>query len=260
MAANEQTIVRDTFAAFDQPDSLQATRDALITEHLPVVRLVARRLAAKLPPWIEVDDVHSAGVMGLVDAAAKYDKRRGVKFRTYAEIRVHGAIVDYLRSLSWAPRGLHRRAKEIDAARLAIEQQTCSTATVADLANELDISIDDCHQLLMRVEKLAVDQVDSLAADSRTSQGPAASDACDPLKQLEGKSLLELVWRAVESLPERESMVLWLYYYEELTMKEVGAVLRVNEARVSQLHSRAIATLRREVKQALQSQHPQLLS
>jgi RNA polymerase sigma factor for flagellar operon FliA len=258
MSANKESFPRKPIAALDQASAFHCTRDSLITEHLPVVKLVAKRLTAKLPPWIEPDDVHSAGVMGLIDAAAKFDERRGVKFRSYAEIRVHGAIVDYLRSLSWAPRGLHRRAKEIDAARLAIEQQNCGTATVAELANELGISVDDCHKLLMRVDKLALDQVDSIGVDSRSSLASVASHDCDPLKRLEGKALFELVWRAVEALPERESMVLWLYYYEELTMKEIGAVINVNEARVSQLHSKAIATLRLSVKQALPSEHPKL--
>jgi RNA polymerase sigma factor for flagellar operon FliA len=258
MTANQESFRREAIAVLDQSAALNFTRDSLITEHLPVVKLVAKRLTAKLPPWIEADDVHSAGVMGLIDAAARYDERRGVKFRSYAEIRVHGAIVDYLRSLSWAPRGLHRRAKEIDAARSAIEQQTCGTATVAELANELGISVDECHQLLIRVDKLALDQVDTVTADQRTSPASVASDECDPLKRLEAKALLELVWRAVEGLPERESMVLWLYYYEELTMKEIGAIINVNEARVSQLRSKAIATLRLSVQQALRCEHQEL--
>lgn len=129
---------------------------------------------------------------------------------------------------------------------------------MAELANELGISVDECHQLLIRVDKLALDQVDTVTADQRTSPASVASDECDPLKRLEAKALLELVWRAVEGLPERESMVLWLYYYEELTMKEIGAIINVNEARVSQLRSKAIATLRLSVPQALRCEHQEL--
>src|SRR5262249_21167848 len=157
---------------------------------------------------------------------------------------VHGAILDYLRSLSWAPRGMHRRAKQVDAARSTIEQKTYSRATVEELAGELNMTVDQCHRLLMQIHSLDFCEADESLTALDAGISLALYDDCNPLAELEWKDAVKLVWDAIETLPERQKLVLWLYYYEELTMKEVGAVLEVNEARVSQLHSKAIAKLR----------------
>ena len=238
-----------------QADSEWTSRDSLVMENLSVVGMVVRRLARKLPPSVEIDDVQSAGILGLMDAAQKFDPSRGARFRTYAELRVQGAILDYLRSLSWAPRGMHRRAKEIDAARSIVEQRKNGTATVTELAEELDLTLEQCHQQLMQVDTLNFCETEDMIREvDQIRQSPTSSDACDPLLQLEGKAILGVVWEAIDTLPERHKLVLWLYYYEELTMKEVGAVLSVNEARVSQIHSKAITGLRQKVNQRLNSQ------
>ena len=223
-------------------------------DNLWVVRSVAARLAAKLPSSVDFADLHGAGVLGLMDAAEKFDTTRGARFRTYAEVRIHGAILDYLRSLSWAPRTMHRRAREVDAARSAIEQRTYDRATVAELAQELDLTVDQCHHLLMQVNTISFYEADIPGQEKRIGH-LSSSEACNPLMQLESKARIELVREAIETLSERHKLVLWLYYYEELTMKEVGAVMEVNEARVSQLHSRAISNLRREVSQRLYFQN-----
>jgi RNA polymerase sigma factor for flagellar operon FliA len=221
-------------------------------DNLSVVEMVVRRLARKLPPTVDLDDIQSAGILGLMDAAQKYDSSRGARFRTYAELRVQGAILDYLRSLSWAPRGMHRRAREIESARSIVEQRISGTATVAELAQELDLTVEQCHEQLMQADTLDFCEVEDLGRElDQVRQSPATSDLGDPLLQLEGKAMLGIVWEAIETLPERHKLILWLYYYEELTMKEVGAVLRVNEARVSQLHSKAIAGLREKVNHRL---------
>jgi RNA polymerase sigma factor FliA len=219
--------------------------------NLSIVGFVARRVGAKLPSSVDPDDVHGAGMMGLLDAAQKFDPARGIDFRTYAEVRVHGAILDYLRSLSWAPRGMHRRAKQVEAARATIEQKSYSRATVEELASELNVSVDQCHRLLMQIHSLDFCEADESLTTLDGGSSQALYDDCNPLAQLEWKAAVKLVWDAIETLPERQKLVLWLYYYEELTMKEVGAVLEVNEARVSQLHSKAIAKLRNAVNQRL---------
>src|SRR5262245_45023522 len=229
----------------------QSSRDELVLANLSVVGFVARRVGAKLPSSVDADDVHGAGMLGLLDAAQKFDAARGIDFRTYAEVRVHGAILDYLRSLSWAPRGMHRRAKEVEAARATIEQKTCSRATVEELACELNMTVDQCHRLLMQIHTLDFCDSDESLTVLDAASSLALFDDCNPLAQLEWKDAVKLVWDAIETLPERHKLVLWLYYYEELTMKEVGAVLEVNEARVSQLHSKAIAKLRNAVSQRL---------
>ena len=238
-----------------QTDSEYPSRDSLVMENLSVVGIVARRLARKLPPSVDIDDIQSAGILGLMDAAQKFDSSRGAMFRTYAELRVQGAILDYLRSLSWAPRGMHRRAKEIEAARSIVEQRINGTATVTELAQELDLTLEQCHQELMQADSLHFFETEDIVREvDQIRQSPASSDACDPLIQLEAKAMLGIVWESIETLPERHKLVLWLYYYEELTMKEVGAVMSVNEARVSQLHSKAIAGLRQKVNHRLNSE------
>ncbi len=223
-------------------------RNELVMENLFVVTQVMKRTVARLPRAVEADDVWSAGVLGLIDAARKFDGAREVRFRTYAETRVRGAMLDYLRSLSWAPRGLHRMEKEIDRARELVERRTCRGATAPEIADELGINIGDCHRLLDRVNRLDWSDSDELREDVADAAGRAS-----PAAHLERKELLELIWKAVDLLPERQKLVLWLYYGEEMNMKEVGAVLEVNEARASQLHSKAIQGLRSEMSSRLKA-------
>ena len=236
--------------------SESSSRDTLVLDHLSVVGPIARRVASRLPTAVDLDDIHSAGVLGLMDAAQRFDPSRGVKFGAYATVRINGAIVDYLRSLTWAPRGMHRRAKKLDAARQAVEQRKGGQASVSELAQELNVSVDQCHDLLAELSKLDFLDADELAESISSAHQAASTESLDPLRQLEWKAMVDTVERALERLPERHKLVLWLYYYEELTMKEVGQVLKVNESRVSQLHSKALSTLRREVAQLRQPVRP----
>ncbi len=244
----------DTFHRFgphaEQSHSRRrASRDARIVENLQVVGLVLKRLLPRLPSSIEADDLHSAGVMGLIDAAQKYDESRAVRFRTYAEVRVRGAMLDYLRSLSWAPRGLHRRERELEAARSAVEQKTHRSATASDIARELGISFDECHRLMAEINKLRLGDDDDLGDESIQLHhfNHRQTDSDDPYFHLERRELIDLVWQAARSLPNRLQLALRLYYLEEMTMKEVGSALEVNEARVSQLLSKAVSLLKEEV-------------
>jgi RNA polymerase sigma factor for flagellar operon FliA len=212
------------FGAQTRIDEDNSRRDELVMENLWVVRSVAARLAAKLPSSVDFADLHGAGVLGLMDAADKFDTTRGARFR------------------------------EVDAARTAVEQRTYDRATVAELAQELDLTVDQCHHLLMQVNAISFYEADIPGQEKRMGH-LSSSEACNPLMQLETKARIELVFEAIETLSERHKLVLWLYYYEELTMKEVGSVMEVNEARVSQLHSKAIANLRREVSERLYCQN-----
>jgi RNA polymerase sigma factor for flagellar operon FliA len=241
----------DFFSPVDSFDSGFDLRDERILENLWVVGLVMQRLLPKLPPSVEADDLHSAGVMGLIDAAQKYDAGREARFRTYAELRVRGAMLDYLRSLSWAPRGLHRREREMEAARATVEQKSCRAATTAELAQEMGISLQECQALLARISRLRMSD-DEMTADDRPDGHLHANETSDPHIRLERKEMIDLVWRAAQSLPDRLKLALRLYYIEERNMKEVGLALEVNEARVSQLLSKATAIIRREVDRLLQ--------
>lgn len=228
-------------------------RNALVTDNLRIVSLVLQRLLPKIPYSVEADDLWSAGVIGLIDAAQKYDSTRATRFRTYAEVRVHGAILDYLRSLSWAPRGLHRRRRQIETARTAVENRTGRNATEAELAQEMGLTLDEQRNALMLIERLDLDEADAICEEDRAHR-QLASEMDDPLLRIQQKETIALLSRAIESLPQRQQLVLWLYYYEELTMREVGAVLEVNEARVSQLHSKAIAALRQQISLSLRQE------
>ena len=237
----------------DRAESELAGRNELVMSNLFLVAQVMNRTLAKLPRSVEADDVWSAGVLGLIDAAQRFDRTREVRFKTYAETRVRGAMLDYLRSLSWAPRGLHRMEKEIDRARETVERRTCRDATVPEIAGEMGINVDECHRLLDRVSR--IDWSDS---DELREEVAVAGRRQSPASDLERKELLELIWKAVDLLPERQKLVLWLYYGEEMTMKEVGAVLDVNEARASQLHSKAIHALRSEMISRLRARENML--
>ena len=224
-------------------------RDALVLDNLGIVSLVLQRLLPKLPNSIEAEELWSAGVIGLIDAAQKYDSTRAVRFRTYAEVRVYGAIIDHLRSLSWAPRGLHRRRREIEATRSAVEKRMGRSITASELAESLGLSVEEQHSQLMLFERIDLCDMDAVGEEEGTLRYHRLRESQfdDPLHNIEREETVALLGRAIEALPERQRLILWLYYFEELTMKEVGEVLGVNEARISQLHSKAIAVLRRQM-------------
>jgi RNA polymerase sigma factor FliA len=227
----------------------QSSRDQLIMEHMPVVTSIAQRLLTKLPSSVEADDIHSVGVIGLIDAAERFDAGRAVKFRTYAEVRIKGAMLDYLRSLSWAPRRLHRQVRQLKQVRTTIEGTNGRSATVNELAEAMDVTIEQYHLLMLEINSIDLRNNDDLGEEERNNRSiqPVAGQANNPFTELERKEMVEIVRQAVEQLSERQRILLWLYYYEELTMKEVGAVLEVKESRASQIHSKTLKALQCEV-------------
>jgi RNA polymerase sigma factor FliA len=226
-----------------------SSRDQLILEHMPVVTSIAQRLLTRLPASVEADDIHSVGIIGLIDAAERFDAGRAVKFRTYAEVRIKGAMLDYLRSLSWAPRRLHRQVRELNQARTAIEGTNGRGATINELAEAMGVSVEQYHTLMLEISSLDLQNHDELceAENGHRTTELVAGQASDPSRELERKEMIEIVRRAAEQLTERQRILLWLYYYEELTMKEVGAVLEVKESRASQIHSKTLKTLQQEI-------------
>lgn len=227
----------------------KTSRDALVLEHLPVVRSIAQRLLVKLPSSIDVDDMCSVGVTGLIDAAERFDANRPVKFRTYAEVRIKGAMLDYLRSLSWVPRRLHGQARELQRARQALEAHAGRNATVSELAEALGLSMEQYHLLIAEISVMDLQSSDELWGNDggeRANQ-PVADPLHNPLSEVERKEMREIIRQAADALTERQKILLKLYYDEEMTMKEVGAALQITESRASQLHSKALLTMRREV-------------
>jgi RNA polymerase sigma factor FliA len=219
-------------------------RETLIEDHLPQVRYLAERIAAKLPTWVELDDLIGAGMLGLLDAVDKYDASRGVKFKTYAELRIRGAILDSLRDVDWAPRSLRRRAREVEAAYAQIEAQTGS-ASDEQVASALNISLAEFHQLLQDLRSLSITNLDSDEDDeNRSMPRQNLGHHNTPGVTYETTEIRENLAHAIDRLPPRQREVVALYYVEELTMKEVGAALGVTESRVSQLHTQAVVKLR----------------
>ncbi|HVG19658.1 MAG TPA: FliA/WhiG family RNA polymerase sigma factor [Blastocatellia bacterium] len=229
------------------------SRETLVTEYLPLVNSVMHRLSPRLASSVEADDIRSAGVIGLVDAAQRYDSNREIQFRTYAEFRVRGAMLDYLRSLTWAPRGMYGRLRELESVRSEVENRIGRNATMSELAEEMGLSAEQQHALMLNINRVRFCDDGAFYEEKSLLQASMMSADQDHhvLSRIERKETLALLTRAIDGLPERQKLVLWLYYFEELTMKEVGAVLKVNEARISQIHSKAIATLRREMKRLL---------
>ena len=221
-------------------------REALIESHLSQVKLIADRLAVKLPPSVDRDDLIGAGVLGLLDAANKFDPARGVRFKTYAEMRIRGAMLDSLRDLDWAPRTIRQRARELEAAAKRIEQEKGRMAEEEELAAAMGMSVAEYQNLLTDLRGLNVTDLDD---DDETTPGARARQILDdperaPLAQYERTEIRDLLATQIDRLPVRERQVVALYYVEELTMKEIGLVLKLTESRVSQIHTQAMIHLR----------------
>jgi RNA polymerase sigma factor FliA len=221
--------------------------DEALREHLPMVRFLALRMRERLPQQVEMEDLISAGVVGLMDAMQKFDPRKKVQFRTYAQFRVRGAMLDSLRALDWGPRDLRRKARAIEEAIRSLSATLGKAPTENEVANELGMELHAYQQLLGELSGLELSSLNDTPTDDAGVEALAlipAGPEDDPFFKCQSSEMRRLLADAIANLPERERMVLTLYYYEELTMREVGAVMGVVESRVSQLHSSAMARLR----------------
>jgi len=241
-------------------DSLE-TRNKVILEHLPQIKYIAQRISRRLPPEVQLDDLISAGVIGLLDAYAKFDKSKGVQFKTYAEIRIRGEILDSLRGLDWAPRSLRSRSKEIEQAYSQLEQKLQRPARDEEVAQWLKIDIETFHSLLDQLNGLTIGHFHRSSADEEKideDQVPlkylSHSHGESPFESVQKQEMREILTEIIQQLPEREQLILSLYYYEELTMKEIGQILGVNESRVSQLHTRTMLRMRAKLQARLRQQ------
>jgi len=226
-------------------------QDQLVQDHLRLVQLVARRMASRLPAHVELDDLIHFGVLGLLDAARKYQPDREVQFKTYAELRIKGAIVDGLRELDWMPRSLRRRKRDIDQAKARLQQRLGRDPSQEELAAEMGMGIAEFQAALDELEgpgdPLSEPSLDE-AAEGLAGLLPDL-DAEDAQSQIESREREELVKQAVEALPRKERFVIQLYSFADLTMKEIGTLLNLTESRVSQLHAQAMESLRKELKE-----------
>ena len=222
-------------------------RDRLILEHLPQVRLIARRIHERLPESVTLDDLVSAGVVGLISAIDRFDPTQNVKLKTYAEYKIRGAILDSLRGLDWAPRQHRRRAKQIAAAISSAEQRFHRSPTEEEIAAELGQTLREYHEWLVDIGGLNLGSLESAVADddSRDLLNYISDDEeAWPSRLLERAELQRLLAESISRMPDIEKKVLSLYYYEELTLREISKIVRLHESRISQLKSQAILRLR----------------
>ena len=229
-------------------------QEQLILEYASVIKYIAQRIATRLPPHISVDDLINAGVIGLIDAIEKYDPSRDNTFKTYAEFRIRGAMLDELRALDWVPRSIRQKEHALDRAYEELERRMGRSATDEEVARLLGIPLDDFYDWLNQVKGVSLLSLESLGL--RSADGEAVNlldllpsdDAESPVRLLQVRRLKESVGQAIDDLPYQEKVVISLYYYEELTMKEIGKVLEITESRVSQIHTKAIFHLRTKLK------------
>ncbi len=252
VAANAAAIAElwRTYKADGDP----AVREKLILHYSPLVKYVAGRVGVGLPPNIEQADLVSYGIFGLIDAIEKFDIERSIKFETYAISRVRGAIIDELRAIDWIPRSVRYKAREVERAYAELEGRLHRTPTEAEVADHMGIRVGDLHHIFSQVSYVNVVALDELLSvggekgDSLTL-GDTLEDkgAEDPVLAFEGEETKYLLARAINQLPEREKIVVTLYYYEGLTLAEIGQVLGVTESRICQMHTKAVLQLRGKI-------------
>ena len=229
-------------------------REEVIIKYSPMIKYVANRIAMRLPPHIEVDDLISVGVLGLMDAITKYDSSRGAKFKTYAEFRVRGAILDELRSMDWVPRSIRQKASQVDKVVQGLQAKLRRTPEDEEVAQEMSLSLDQFHETLNETKSIPIFSLEDLGIAKESGDQQSLLDClagkadADPQTQVRLVELKEIIAKAIDALPEKERLMVSLYYYEELTMKEIGAVLDITESRVSQIHSKAVYRLRTKLK------------
>ncbi len=247
--------LRDLWRRY-KDDGDSNARERLVVAYSPMVKFVAGRLGAGLPSHVDDADLISYGLMGLIGAIERFEPERGIKFETFAMTRIRGAIIDELRSLDWVPRSVRSRAREIEAAQAKLEHELQRAPTEEELANKLGIDEEELRSSLLEIANSSVYALDELWTVSDSSGDQVSlldtiSDprADDPQESLASSEIKDRLTDAIAGLPEREQLVVALYYYENLTLREIGEVLGVTESRVSQLHTKAVMRLKGSLQQ-----------
>jgi RNA polymerase sigma factor for flagellar operon FliA len=242
--------LKDLWRRFKSTGDEQA-RERLVVAYSPLVKYVSGRMASGLPAHVEEADLISYGLVGLISAIGRFEPEREIKFETYAITRIKGAIIDELRSLDWVPRSVRSRARDIEKANSKLEHKLQRAPTDDEMAAEMDMSVEQFQESLVQISNSTVAALDELWTVSDSS-GDSVSlldtlhdpDAPDPAAVMDATELKDRMADAIARLPEREKLVVALYYYENLTLREIGEVLGVTESRVSQLHTKAVLRLR----------------
>ncbi len=229
----------------------EKARERLVLAYSPLVKFVAGRMSSGLPAHIEESDLISYGLLGLIGAIERFEPEREIKFETFAVARIKGSIIDELRSLDWVPRSVRAKAREIEGANVKLERELGRTPTDSEVADALGVTSDEFQESLLQISNSSVVALDELWAVSDASGDQVSlldtmkdPSAVDPARELGVSELKDRLANAISRLPEREKLVVALYYYENLTLREIGEVLGVTESRVSQLHTKAVLRLK----------------
>lgn len=233
-------------------------KDEIIIEYAPLIKFIAMKIASRLPSNIELDDLISCGVIGLMDAIEKFDPSRDNKFKTYAEFRVRGAILDELRAQDWVPRSIREKAKLVEKSYAKLESELGRPATDEEMCVELNCTQEEFHDLLNKAKSVSLLNIDDSSTFNRGDKKLMAglmeeSRSSNPFSAVSYKNSRDKIKEGIMSLPEKQRLVLSLYYYEDLNLKEIGQVLDVTESRVSQLHTQAIMKLKTKLRTVFDS-------
>lgn len=236
--------------------SVTYCKNELLSRFAPLVRHVVERVATTLPRNVDHEDLYSAGVLGLLDAHAKFDPRKGVKFETYAVWRIKGAVLDQLRALDWVSRSMRRKARNLDGVTRKLDQKLGRAATDEEVAKEMKLSRGEYYRLIDHVRGAVLVSLDEGRSGDEQEPSTLADHLADPNAadvelRLEEEQSRRVILRTLDQLPEQERLVVSLYYYERLTLSEIGRALGISESRVSQVHSRAMTRLRLRLHKAL---------
>lgn len=232
-------------------------RNQIIENYLPMIESITKRISARLPANIQYNDLISSAVIGLMDAIGKYDPTRNNKFKTYAEFRVRGAILDALRVQDWTPRSVRDKAKKIDRITKDLEQKLSRIPTEKEIAEGLNVTLDQYHNMLdqtKEVNMISIDESSVFNSNDKSSMLKLLEDNYSGLSHINKKDIQKLIKTAIKELPERQRIVLSLYYYEDFNLKKIGDILKVTESRVSQLHAQAISRLRYKLINKIEKQ------
>ncbi len=228
----------------------EISREELVERYAPLVKRIAYHLVARLPASVQVDDLIQAGMLGLLDAAGQYDPSQGASFETYAGIRIRGSMIDELRRNDWAPKSVHRKARDLDQAIAAVEARTGRDAEDAEVARELGVELDEYFQMLQETSSSRMLSLDDMSTeDGENGEARFASSDAPPQEAVLDEEFREHLIAAIDKLPEREQMIMSLYYEQEVNLREIGEVLGVSESRVSQLLSQAHGRLRARLQE-----------
>jgi RNA polymerase sigma factor for flagellar operon FliA len=227
-----------------------AIRDAFVKQYSPLVKYVAGKIAVSMPHNVEFDDLVGFGVFGLFDAIQKFDPDKHVKFKTYAVTRIRGAIFDELRSIDWVPRSVRQKSREVEDTMRRLESSLGRSANDRELAGAMGVSVKEFEKTMLKISGTSILSLDDIWYTGEDNDKVSIGDSIESPRSMNPESIVEkeeikqVIVRTIDELPEKEKKVLVLYYYEDLTLKEIGKVLEVTESRVSQLHTKAIMRLR----------------